>query len=158
MKLSVAALLLTGCSWSSAVKKDVVETRTAEEHTAVEATTVKTQEATQIDTKTTHEESAVIVEEPDGTVEIVRVPAKLPKGSKIQGTVPLSTTATQQTAIVGAKAETAKIEIAATAKVDDKLVDRTETKKKTGASFQVYLIAASLIVAAALCIRFASKS
>jgi hypothetical protein len=149
VKYALAVILAASaaCSWNSDVKKDVV----AEEKIvlAAEKETTKTQEETKVETKTIHEESAVIIVDADGSLEITRVPAKgppvkLPKGAKIQGTVPLNTTTMQQDKIIGAKAEDTKDKI--NVHVDDKIVDKGETKKSTGMSLQFYAIVISIVV------------
>ena len=148
--LVVVLLCSTACSWSSKVKKDVVETEHAEAQIVIDETKIKTQDETKIDTKTVREENAVIVVEPNGTFEIVRVPKKgalkLPPGAKIQGTVPLSTTTIDQAKVIGAKAETDKLKGTGEQLVDRKMVDKTQTAKKTGPSIQVYLIAISVVL------------
>lgn len=149
-RIVVASLVICACSWSSATKKDVVETRIEETKGSFAATTTRTQAETKIDTQTVHQELAVVVEVPDGGVEIVRVPeaepAKLPPGSKVQGTVPLSSTTTQQHEAVGPVTAVTAVTADQIKKADEKTVDKTETKKATHASFQIYFIVASVVV------------
>jgi hypothetical protein len=135
-------LLCCGCDWTSAVKKTQVstdDTEWTEHHDRIERTH---QEGSDFDTKTVKEEAAVVVETPDGPL-LVRVPrsgapVKLPKDSKVTGTVPLTVTTVDQDNHVGAK-DTTKQD-AVDKKKDEKKKDdvKVETEKEVGLPLKFY--------------------
>jgi hypothetical protein len=108
-----------------AAEEDKLNTVKATEETVAET---KKQDPTDVETKTTHEDNAVVVQAPDGTVQVAKVvknrPLVLPKGSKVIGIVPLSSTVKDENKHVGGTVDEKNTQKKST---EDTAADKTTT-------------------------------
>lgn len=118
-RLAPILLLLVGCH--ETVKKsmqldEVVKLDTQEqEQQKMDTAETKAQAASSVDTKTTNEDSAVEVEGPSGELTIAMVtpktPLRLPRGSRVIGTIPLTHREVDSKKDIGAKTDSKVTEV-----------------------------------------------
>lgn len=168
--LAFAVIFLVGTACHIDTKRDLrideVErdkTAKAAEETRAET---KKQDASEVDTKTTRSENAIVVQDEDGSSQVVVVPRDralpLKRGAKVVGTVPISQTVVDQNKHIGASVNEKTSEKKSTETNDkDK---KTQTKDKTedttdiGFSLKFYLLAGGLLAAVAALGIFLSRS
>jgi hypothetical protein len=162
MKYITVMILLAACHRETKLEAQLDQTEhLAETDTSArDLTETNVRDPVDTDTKTTRSENAVIVEEPDGGVQIARVtpgrPLRLAPGSRVLGTVPLTQVLTEQDKHTGPVTDTKKI-IAGDKKViagdkNTKLGLQTEEETDTGFDWKFYLsvVGIALLVIAAI--------
>jgi hypothetical protein len=126
----------------------------------------KKQDPTDVDTKTTRSDNAVIVREEDGSSTVAVVPRDKPlalhKGARVVGTVPVSQTVVDQSKHLGAVVTEKTGEKKSTETDDrDKAVKvgvKTEESNDTGFSLKFYLLAGGVLAAVAALGVFLARS
>lgn len=153
--LAFAVVFLAGTACHLETKRDL---RVDEQDNSVKAdesftAETKKQGASEVDTKTTKSENAVVIQDADGSSEVVRVPRDKPlalkKGAKVVGTVPLAQTVVDQQARIGAKVDD-KTSTKKSTETDDKKVktaEKTDDSADVGFSTKFYLLAGGLLAA-----------
>lgn len=164
--LAFAVVFLAGTACHLETKRDLrIDEQDKTAKTAEsEVTETKKQDASEVDTKTTKSENAVVVQETDGSSEVVRVPRDKPlalkKGAKVIGTVPLAQTVVDQQARIGAKVDD-KTTAKKSTETDDKTVKtaaKTDDSAGFGFSTKFYLLAGGLLAAVVALGLFLSHS
>lgn len=171
-RMLVIVILAVACHHEvkQQVQLDTTEHTDSKEKLAEVTGELKVQAASDIDTKVSSEQDAVIISMPDGGVQIARIepkkPLVLPKGSKVIGTVPLSKTQTEQDKHIGGSTETdSKALTDIKKKVDDKvgkLKSNLDDVTDTGPGFKFYcflLLGIALVLAGGYCyLKFIKKA
>lgn len=114
----------------------------------------KKQDPTDVDTKTTRSDNAVIIQDADGSSTVAVVlrdkPLVLKKGAKVVGTVPLNTTVVDQSKHIGAveteKSGTLKSTEAAATDKTAKVKEHEEEMSDVGFSLKFYLLAGGILI------------
>lgn len=154
MKRAALLVLLAACHRE--VKQEVHVT--AQDDSKTVSTTqkeeVKTQAESEVSTKTEHEDDALVVQDPDGTIEVAQVPKGQPitfqKGARVIGTVPLTKTKTDKDSRIGAKADAVNSDALTTATSDKALKSDSKTATSTdvgpGLKFYGFLLLAIVLL------------
>jgi hypothetical protein len=166
--LPMVVCLLTACH--SETKADAHFDETGQENstktTEETGALTKRQDASDVDTKTTRSDNAIVVQDADGGISVVSVPKREPlvlkKGAKVVGTVALAQTVTEQSRHIGA-VETDKMNVKKSTEADDKAkvvkVDaKTEKMADVGFSLKFYLLAGGVLAAVVALGLFLSHS
>jgi hypothetical protein len=128
------ALALAGCHHEVRQETHVVEDEAVKTAKTDESSLTKTKKSdpTDVDTKTTREDNAVVVQEPDGTMTVARVPRNKPlslrPGAKVIGTLPLATVAVDQNKHVGGSTQMTAAENKSTETTDAQKQTKTDGK------------------------------
>jgi len=115
----------------------------------------KTQAATEVDTKTTRSDNAVVIQDADGSATVAVVPRDKPlalkKGAKVIGTVPVSQTVIVQTQHIGGTVSTENTAETTNTVTDVRKLLGLDSKKEVttdiGFSLKFYLLAGSSLIA-----------
>lgn len=168
MKRLAAILLLAACHHEVKASAQIVAVEQAKTVKADESTQAETkkQDATDVDTKTTKSDNAVIVQEPDGSSTVTVVakdrPLVLKKGARVVGTVPIAQVVVDQSKHIGA-VEVEKTgakkstETADTGKVVSANL-ANEEKSGVGFSLKFYLLAGGVLIAVSALGLFLARS
>jgi hypothetical protein len=126
----------------------------------------KKQDPTDVDTKTTKSDNAVIIQDADGSSTVAVVPRDKPlvlkRGAKVVGTVPVSQTVVDQSKHLGAVL-TEKTGEKKSTETDDrdkvaKVGVKTEDSDDVGFSTKFYLLAGGLLIAVSALGVFLARS
>jgi hypothetical protein len=156
-RLLAVAILVLAChrETKADLRIDEADQENSTKTTDETGAETKRQDATDVDTKTTRSENAVVVEDADGGLSVVAVPRKEPlaltKGAKVVGVVLLAQTVTEQTKHIGAT-EVEKTTAKKSTEADDKdknvkTTSKTESESDVGFSLKFYLLAGGLLAA-----------
>jgi hypothetical protein len=137
------------------VKQDLALDQTENSAKATDETRAETkkQDPTDVDTKTTKSDNAVIIQDADGSSTVSVVPRDKPlllkRGAKVVGTVPVSQTVVDQSKHLGAVVTEKAAEKKSTESGDKKTEAglKTEESSDTGFSTKFYLLAAGVLAA-----------
>lgn len=162
MKYITVMMLLGACHREAKLEAQLDQTErvTATEGSSRDLTETSVRDPVDTDTKTTRSENAVIVEEPDGGVQIARVtpgrPLRLAPGSRVLGTVPLTQVLTEQDKHTGPVTDIKRLvasdNLVVASDKNSKSNIKTDEKTDTGfgPGFYLTVIGVALLVIAAV--------
>jgi hypothetical protein len=157
LAFAVIFLVGTACHFETKRDQQIDERDNSTKAEDVSQVETKKQDPSDVETRTTRSDNALVIQEEDGTSQVLRVPREghlvLRPGAKVVGTVPLAQTVVEQSKHLGA-AETEKVITKKSNEQDGKTVT-TKTKEDdttdVGFSLKFYLLAGGgLILLAAL--------